>query len=739
MSPDGEFMHSLHDMSIESHIIPLQNEEKLDSLKSPPFIRTLLPELIISSIQVDPVVELICVEGETAKRPMTQDQYEKLPRLCLYTRKQAFLLQLGFPSNSGNTSQIQGIVLDVCQPLERYLEHSLANDIIRIRPAPQRHAGFAMVCPPGSLAALVCNRDINEYSLLMHHGTGKVTNTLIFRMEEIQDPIQEDIVDFVFAQSRGLSLLSALTIVMLKGSGDLLSASPLAFDGCTVSFMALNETLDYLGEMVDSLDRSTAMWRKYRAAQVYILQTFANRGQSPFIKAKVLGHDDPRHPTSWDVLVQGPILFSTSTDPSRPAKVLENCSSHDDLVGIAIGRVGYSVDFAAIAPTCFVPRFQFEQLTRLQDTWELNDAASNMGAWCEKVSLASDSSESFEQSMTLLHDPLVDSIIHLATPRFVFTIHTNAIRLVINKAGQAPRTTAWLGLHTPSDTSLLTGMVVPAGSDLEHNLLIKRSNGSTEAINITELQVKEEFAAHFGKKEGEKAPLEAIDIPFSAPPLYDVLDGHVKNVMNGLASLAKLVGSDTNYKDITPDILAVVIHTKEQCDGKLILPLLEMKKIVTTRQQLLRRVIEDQKNQIQKLKEVEVALRQQQHRLSSKIDIMESNAQQLVERSNHAREACTVFFPKATAAEYAFFKHIDRLKEKCTLLETLFQKLKPRVQSQVDAFSSNDLPEAIQSFDEILGSKANTLLKHQEIKITNIRERLKAASAQLESLAGECT
>jgi hypothetical protein len=277
LSPDGRSLHSFQGRYIETQSLPLEEHGYAGAnTETPSLIRTTLPEWVQSALQIDPAVELLCVEGESLKRKSEMDTRQSLPRLCLYTSKSAFLLQLAYePSESHAVTQ--GIVVSVSQPFERYLEFSYANKIIRIRPAPQRYTGFSTMCPGASMAALVLNTETQEYSMMLHHANGKVTIPLVFGVECLEDWAREQIVDFAFAQSTGLALLSSLSVVLLKGSGDLCSASPIVFDGAVVPSTLLHEALDYLGAMLEAHESSSVKWRQCRAAQHYLLDVFGGR------------------------------------------------------------------------------------------------------------------------------------------------------------------------------------------------------------------------------------------------------------------------------------------------------------------------------------------------------------------------------------------------------------------------------------------------------------------------------
>jgi hypothetical protein len=246
ISPDGQSMHSLiksdvnNRFIIETHRLPIQNEEKVSECRdestreNPPVIRNQLPEDILRALEVDPPIELVCIEGESTSMSSTREDMKELPHLCLYTRKSAFLLELGYEPN--NTTgfgasptpfgiSMSGCVLSLKEPFERYLEKSPKITIIRVRPAPQRHADYVTVTPKTCMAALIYNTEINEYSILLHHSDGTITTPAEWKgPEEVVGIVNaEEYVEFCFAQSLGLALFPSMSILLLKRSCEVMA------------------------------------------------------------------------------------------------------------------------------------------------------------------------------------------------------------------------------------------------------------------------------------------------------------------------------------------------------------------------------------------------------------------------------------------------------------------------------------------------------------------------------------
>ncbi|KAL7538311.1 hypothetical protein ACHAXR_008460 [Thalassiosira sp. AJA248-18] len=211
ISPDGRSFHSyLYDSSLGQHVIvsefapfgdasaggggnntprnnaPSSNDgNNISSLK----ITTNLPLTIAESINIDPIIGLICVDGTnedgSAKSKKRRHRRENdggdttpmvstLPWMCLYTRTSAFLLSIGYeePEEDDNTqNDIQGDILHVVEPFERQLLTSpRGSSILRIRPAPVSNSMFQRC---GSVAMLMREggeEDTVGHVLVLYHG-----------------------------------------------------------------------------------------------------------------------------------------------------------------------------------------------------------------------------------------------------------------------------------------------------------------------------------------------------------------------------------------------------------------------------------------------------------------------------------------------------------------------------------------------------------------------------------------
>jgi len=221
LSPDGRSFHSyLYDSSIGSHVIVSEFAPFLSSssggggdvVSSPRNtttntnntavqIKTVLPTTVSEAISIDPVIGLICVEGDnngssgsgdvtTKNRRMKQHsngqvgrELVTLPWMCLYTCSSAFLLSVGYTrneeeedaNNEGNetvvTTTIQGEIIQIIEPFEKELLMAPRGSTIRrIRPAPSMNSMFHRC---GSMALFMREggeEDSIGHVMLLYHG-----------------------------------------------------------------------------------------------------------------------------------------------------------------------------------------------------------------------------------------------------------------------------------------------------------------------------------------------------------------------------------------------------------------------------------------------------------------------------------------------------------------------------------------------------------------------------------------
>jgi hypothetical protein len=482
---------------IETHSLPLAGsvEERNEVMNgSPELVRTRLPQSVQSALSRNPPLELICVDidavASNSNKNPGEMQMQRIPFLCLYTKQDAFLLDIAY-TPSGHP-HVDGIVQSVSEPFESVLLGATSTRIIRIRPAPQRRLGFATMCPRECMAMLTHDSMTNEHSLHLHQGQGEVGTPLVFGMEQLED--DECITDFSFCQSHSFSLLSSLAVLLLKGSGDIMLASPVLFRGAVVPKASVASSLDYLDAELSRLGKSTPKWRHYKSAKQYLMDAFADDGRSHYITAHVRSDA-----FAWPIQIQGPVLVAVESDDFETLAVAIEPMVAGDFIGVAIGHEGDIVDFGLLSPTLAIPRFKFETE---EDTNELNENLK-WGTILQRVDLGEEESEHrpVHTSLALVRDPVMESLMHYVTPSHIKTISTNIFKVTSNQIIRAPydgrgmmspgarlatrdmvpKTSAWSCLdvsNSAGERIVILGAAVSDDANLGHVLISRLSNGS---------------------------------------------------------------------------------------------------------------------------------------------------------------------------------------------------------------------------------------------------------------------
>lgn len=717
-------MHSLHvrNGTLESHRLPLlqsssssstsNRDEEGDTNAVIELVQTPLPDIVRQALEVDPPLELLCVEGNGVipssrnRRNNTRNK-DVVPQqqfLCLYTAKSIFFLTLSLDKENAVNGMVQGVVDSITEPFERLLLGSFGTSILRVRAAPQQQQyqqhnrnGYATLCPAQSVAVLTYNDDCHEYSLhLWHASQQQITTPLVFGMEQVDD--DDRVVDFCFARSKGLSLLSTLSVLFLKASSDLLAASPVCFDGAVVPRAFYQEAMQYLTDQLGTCPHTSAKWRQCRIAQQYLLDVFGRPGTGFFVTARLLPTVSCPPSTAWPVQIQGTVLFASGTDGALPsaAMVLEPFGS-SECVSVAVGRED-GVDVAVISPTSVLPRFTLESN---RDANELDDALFRASAWVERIAfsnvVATSTSPPPTCSVSLVEDPL-DTILHCVTSKFVATVSTNAVvaahRRLEGQRALAIRTKAWSSL-TATGSSLVQGVVVDTSTN-DHDLVVRLVDGSMIPVSVSDTLLRHEIQEALlapPPSSSESTPLrltdgsnssssignassqndgsaqELLDSLQSSPPLYELMNPLVQKLQEGLASMTKVVGTATSYQDITPDQLAVALAMFERCDHDVVMPLLELKRLVKKRRERLKAVMQKQAEQVAALQKTVQTLKGGFSTIGETLERVESNAATLSQRSAAALAASQSLAPTVSRAEVEYFNDVKRLANTTTKLE----------------------------------------------------------------------
>lgn len=754
-SGDGKAIFSLHFEGIDGYFLerralPLHNEA---NEPNPPQ-RAKLPHVVQTGLDLSAPVEILCVEGENPKQSKSSSTQAKGQGdnsiapclLCVYSRSEVFYLEM-------KMNDLGECVVEATVAYEMYfLNADEAVSIVRVRAAPQRRMDYATFNPRGAMAMLTHNPYSNEYALVLQHSDGDlVSMPLSFYMEESSES-GEDITDFCFAQSDELSLLSTLSILLLKGSGSVHAASPILFDGSVVHKSALVETMDLIEYQMDTLGSQDPKHKQCRAAKAFLLDAFGEPdGQGNFLTARVLTQAGCYTAVSWAVKIQGPIL-RPNNDGAGCAVSIENFST-SELIGVAVGGEGHAVDLGIVSPSCLLPRFSLENP---EDGYAIDDKLTKAGALVQRLILSEEGPTRMpitNQSVALIRDTMVDSMLHYVTASGVMTLDSTAMRHALRKIhgksadtsnkSSAVRNSAWASVSVSSGS--VEGAVVGTDTRFGHGLYVKLSDGSFSPVNITESRYLHEME-HLIKPDAQQltvAPSHnisdgALKRVEELPPLYEEIEPLLKKVATGIGGLGKLVGSNTKSSDITPEQLAVVLNVKQRCDKEVVLPLLELKRTILSRREILKSMYKYQKKQITALKASLGSMQQRMLNLKENTEKAQGNAADLAKRVDAVFQASQGLQPSITQAEHAYFEYLKKQKAKLVSVENTGKKVIEQTAVVQEKIKKGEITCTFQLSDANI-TNADKLLDGQEKLVGDIEFMLKEnerITAQMSSQSG---
>jgi hypothetical protein len=184
---------------------------------------------------------------------------------------------------------------------------------------------------------------------------------------------------------------------------------------------------------------------------------------------------------------------------------------------------------------------------------------------------------------------------------------------------------------------------------------------------------------HISEEENSRDPSaadEALRAMEATPPLHELIEPLIEQVRSGLDGMAKIVGANTAPRDINPSTLAIVVSVKERCEKEIVLPLKEMNQITASRLAELKEMYKSQISQVAALKESVKLLQDRMKATAEKLDVTESNATLLSQRSSALLQSSQDLRPTTTEAEREYWQFLQRVRAKCENQEETIGELR---------------------------------------------------------------
>mmetsp|Transcript_11840 Transcript_11840/g.22161 ORF Transcript_11840/g.22161 Transcript_11840/m.22161 type:complete len:919 (+) Transcript_11840:122-2878(+) len=466
LSPDSRSVHSLlPNGTIVTRFLPihetpdsiqeLSSRTSLSHSKTPSnlsrvhSITTTLPSYVVESLQVDPPLEIICIDNHTPtkkNRGATNKNLYALPLLCVYSQRSAFVIQIQYEeANASNEEsldqysteletlgprdgRIKGTVLEpVHEPFESFLT-TTSGVIQRIRSAPHSYMyngnTYQTLCSKGAMIMLGSSGDAEgEPSMVIFHGydptydnnilqswkslsTNPFNVTIPAKVHSEQTGMSP-IVDFCFLPSMPLtehSIWNAMTVVLCTANGSLYGLSPIVFHNTVFPYHMIKHGRELLEKNVILYEHSAdkgAECRRAKAAMQFLKDVFGNAFNDVYITKDSYAKTNVMHPSTrmnavlWPVAVQtlqqGSVFDGVKCMDIIPPSCVASAVMNNGTSSIVLAT-NSAVEFRIIpSGNNILPRFAFESGG---DRHYLDDMCADSVVTIERVYFGQDESDS---------------------------------------------------------------------------------------------------------------------------------------------------------------------------------------------------------------------------------------------------------------------------------------------------------------------------------------------------------
>lgn len=205
-------------------------------------------------------------------------------------------------------------------------------------------------------------------------------------------------------------------------------------------------------------------------------------------------------------------------------------------------------------------------------------------------------------------------------------------------------------------------------------------SGKTEAVNLTANQYFNEAKNIESNplteaNEEEKQASEALAAMKEVQPLHQQIAPLFEKISSGLSGMSKIVGGNTQPKDINAGTLAAFLSIKQSNENDIIVPLQQLNAIVSSHVQYMQSMYDNQKSQLEGLKKAIETLEQKVKATNDSCEKNESNSKIISQRSADILITIKELSPRITVAEREYFKDIQRFSANAEKLEEKYMDI----------------------------------------------------------------
>ena len=236
----------------------------------------------------------------------------------------------------------------------------------------------------------------------------------------------------------------------------------------------------------------------------------------------------------------------------------------------------------------------------------------------------------------------------------------------------------------------------------------------------------------------EKQATEALAAVNDIEPLQAQISPLFEKIYTGLSGMSKIVGGNTQPKDINAGMLATFLSIKQTNENDVVIPLQQLNAIVTSHLQYMQSMYDNQKSQLKGLKIAIASLEQKIKKTNEKHKSIESNSKVISERSANILSTVRELTPTITDAEREYFKDIQRFAANSEKLEEKFKDIKNGCQilSQSLNKTKDEMKSSILLTQE-QKQNCEALLEGQKQKLVDYESSIQSAVHAMQNLSSK--
>lgn len=218
-----------------------------------------------------------------------------------------------------------------------------------------------------------------------------------------------------------------------------------------------------------------------------------------------------------------------------------------------------------------------------------------------------------------------------------------------------------------------------------------------EVVNLTAAQYLHRAATMPSTEPSKNNMLQKQNKTItSIPPFTDSIAPLIQKIQHSFASTGKLLGSSSFPKDAGPNSATLMLATTQKLQTELVLPLHELHDVTHAHKKAIFLMYQSQLKELKTLQSMMEQVKLNHERSIQKCKAVETNANELSQRSAAILEASRSIHPKLSQAEYEYFTQLKRWELQTNKWNERLEKIQHRVKTMTTTTTENHQEHILQ-------------------------------------------